>query len=116
MTKQGLVIIFNKAATKEGVEAVTRAVNVSFSDDAQEVTLSVKNAEGSKSANTLTIPASIFGSIPPADQNLVTFNNIPDLDNLALNFKTVSEKPNITCLSVCPNLRETRPSLITSDE
>jgi hypothetical protein len=48
-------------------EAVTRAVNVSFSDDAQEVTLSVKNAEGSKSANTLTIPASIFGSIPPAD-------------------------------------------------
>ncbi|SSC07965.1 hypothetical protein [bacterium endosymbiont of Bathymodiolus sp. 5 South] len=95
MTKQGLVIIFNKAATKEGVEAVTRAVNVSFSDDAQEVTLSVKNAEGSKSANTLTIPASIFGSIPPADQNLVTFNNIPDLDNLALNFKTSSPKKGI---------------------
>ncbi len=99
MTKQGLIIIFNEVATKEGVEAVTKAVNVSFSDDAQEVTLSVVNAEGSKSVKTLTMPVPVSildGVVPaPADQNLVTFTNIPDLDHLALRFKTSSSKKGI---------------------
>jgi hypothetical protein len=95
-----LTIKFNERATEHSVESITKAIN--YQGIVQDISLSVTNSSGLKSATTLIIKAPNALSLPvlsgtiPAVSDSTLFEKCPDLsithegiyDNLHVLFKT----------------------------